>query len=149
MSIVEKAVGNQFEWAAAALPRHKQQASNVGGHTLVVLKTDRYHEQAWRFVHWFTAAQNVVEFNVPSTTLPPWKSAQQQPTWQRYEREQPRIKPFVEMLAYGHPPPKLATWNDVITVLGQGIDSAITLKQAPRAALDEAARVAEPLLKQG
>jgi ABC-type glycerol-3-phosphate transport system substrate-binding protein len=149
MSVVERDVGDQFEWSSAVLPRGKQAASNVGGHTLVVMKTNREHERAWRFVHWFTSPQHVVDFNVPSTTLPPWRSAQQQPAWQRYLREQPRIKPFVDMLAYGHPPDRLATGSDVLKVLGEGIESALTLKQPPKAALDEAARVAEPLINQG
>jgi multiple sugar transport system substrate-binding protein len=149
LSIVQRAVGNAFEWASAALVKGKQRASNVGGHALMVMRTNRHHEQAWRFVHWFTAAENVVEFNVPSITLPPWKSAQQQPAWQRYVRAEPRVQPFVEMLGYGHPPPKVVSWPDAEKVLGQAIEAAITLAQQPRAALDEAARVAEPLLKQG
>jgi multiple sugar transport system substrate-binding protein len=149
MSIIEKAVGDQFQWTTAVLPKHKQAASNVGGHALLVMKTEKYHEQAWRFVQWFTSPKNVVEFNIRSTTLPPWKSAQQEPAWQRYAQEQPRIKPFVEELAYGHPPPKLSTWDDVQAALWNGIDSALTLKQAPKQALDEAARVAQPLLAAG
>lgn len=149
MSVVEKAVQDQFEWSTAVLPRGKTQASNVGGHTLVVLRTDRFPERAWEFVHWFTAPQHVVEFNVPSTTLPPWKSAQQQPAWQRYAKEQPRIQPFVDMLAYGRPPDKLATANDILTVLGTGIEAALKQEQTPKSALDEAARIAEPLIKEG
>jgi multiple sugar transport system substrate-binding protein len=149
MSIVEKAVGEQFQWATAALPKGKQAASNVGGHALCVMKTNKYPEQAWRFVQWFTAPKQVVQFNIRSTTLPPWTSAQQEPTWQRYAQEQPRIKPFVEMLSFGHPPPKLSTWDDIQAVLWTAIDSALTLKQAPKPALDEAARTAQPLIQAG
>ena len=149
MSIIEKAVQNQFQWAAAVLPRGKQTAANVGGHAQVVMKTNKYHDQAWRFVQWFTAPRQVVEFNIRSTTLPPWKSAQQEPAWQRYSQEQPRIKPFVEELAYGHPPPKLGTWDDIQLALWNGIDSALTLKQAPKQALDEATRIAQPLIAAG
>jgi hypothetical protein len=43
----------------------------------------------------------------------------------------------------------VVSWPDAEKVLGQAIEAAITLAQQPRAALDEAARVAEPLLKQG
>jgi multiple sugar transport system substrate-binding protein len=149
MSVVAGAVGTQFDWACAPLPKGRQLASNVGGHALVVLKTGKFHAEAWRFVHWFTAPQNVVEFNVPSTTLPPWQSAQQQPAWQRYVREQPRIKPFVDMLAYGRPPHKLSTWTEVTTALGQGIEAAVTQQVTPKQALDDAARAAQQFIQAG
>jgi multiple sugar transport system substrate-binding protein len=149
VSSVQRAVQEQFQWTTAPLQAGKQRASNVGGHTLAVMKTNKHHEPAWRFVHWFTSPQNVVEFNVPSVTLPPWQSAQQQPTWQRFTRDQPWVKPFVDMLAYGHPPVKLTTGNDVLKTLGEGIESAMTQKQPPKQALDEAARVAEPFIKEG
>ena len=149
VSIVQRAVQAQFEWATAPLPAGKQRASNAGGHTLAVLQTNRHHEQAWRFVHWFTSPQVVVEFNVQSVTFPPWQSAQQQPAWQRFTREQPWVRPFVDMLAYGRPPVKLTTANDVLRVLGEGIEDALNLKQPPRQALDAAARAAEPFIKEG
>ena len=77
------------------------------------------------------------------------QSAQQQPAWQRYVREQPRIKPFTDMLAYGRPPNKLGTWTEVTTALGQGIEAAVTQKMTPKQALDDAARAAEPFIKDG
>jgi multiple sugar transport system substrate-binding protein len=149
LSIVKNRVGDQFEWNAAVMPKGKQAASNVGGHALGVMKTNRYHAQAWRFVHWFTSPANVVEFNVPSVTLPPWRSGQQQAAWQRFEREEPRIRPFVEMLAYGRPPPKLLSWPDAQKLLYDAIEAAMTLQQPPKQALDDAARAAEPILKAG
>jgi ABC-type glycerol-3-phosphate transport system substrate-binding protein len=113
------------------------------------MKTGKTQEQAWRFVQWFTAPKNVVEFNVASTTLPPWKSAQRQPAWQRYAKEQPRIQPFVDELAYGHAPAKLSTSDEVLKMLGNAVESAVTQQEAPQAALDNAARAAAPLIKEG
>jgi multiple sugar transport system substrate-binding protein len=149
LSIVKGTVGDQFEWSATVLPKGKQAESNVGGHALTVLKTNRTHEAAWRFVQWFTAPPNVVEFNVPSWTLPPWRSAQQQPVWQRFEREEPRIRPVVEMLAYGHPPPKLWSWPDAQQPLGEAIEAALTQQRQPKPALDDAACAADAILKSG
>ena len=149
VSLTEKTVGEQFRWATAALPRGKQQASSLGGHALVVMKTGRYPEQSWRFVHWFTSPQIVVEFNIASTTPPPWRSAEQQPAWQRYVLDHPQMKSFVAMLAYGRPTPKLTTWQDITQILVEAREAAASQTKSPKDALDEAARLAEPLLKSG
>jgi ABC-type glycerol-3-phosphate transport system substrate-binding protein len=76
VSIVQGDVGSQFQWSTAQVWRGRQAASLVGGHTLSVMKAGKHHEHAWRFAHWFTAPQQIVEFNAASVTLPPWKSAQ-------------------------------------------------------------------------
>lgn len=147
LSSALRAIGSQFEWGATALPRGRQRVTGVGGHAMLVLKANRHEERAWRYVHWFSAPRNVVEFNAASTTMPPWRSAQQQPTWQRFTREQPRIKPFVDMLEYGRPWPPVGADLQIQTALTGAVASAATLQQAPKQALDEAARVAAPVIQ--
>lgn len=149
VSVLQMAIRDQFEWATAAIPRAKLHVSSMGGHSLVVLKTNRHHEQAWRFIHWFTQPEHVAAYDAATTTLPPWRSAERQPAWQRHVREQPRIKPFVEMLAYGRPTPQLSTWQDITDVLVEAREAAAAQKLTPKQALDEAARIAEPLIKDG
>ena len=146
---LENAIKNQFEWGSARLLKNRQRATTVGGHALMVMKTNKYHEQAWRFVQWFTAPQNMVEFNKASTTLPPWRSAAKQTVWQRYLQENPRIGPYVDALADARPEPNLESWLDVQNILGKAIDAAAMGKQSPKEALDDAAREAAPLIKNG
>ena len=70
VSGLQLTVKDAFEWTTAELPRGKQPATTVGGHSLAVLKTNRQHPAAWRFVHyWAQAAQNA-EYLVASATLP-------------------------------------------------------------------------------
>jgi len=149
VSALQIRVRDAFEWGTGHLPRGKQQATTVGGHSLAVLKTNRHHEQAWRFVHWYTAPPQNAEYLVATTTLPPWRASEQQGAWQRYAREEPRIKPFVEMLAYGRPTPKLALWQDIVDILVAARDAAGAQQKTPKEALDDAARLAEPLIQQG
>ena len=148
VSQLQKA-GDAFEWRTAALPRGKQQATTVGGHSLAVLKTNKYHEQAWRFVHWYVQPAQNAEYLVASTTLPPWHASEQQPAWQQWLRQEPRTKPFVEMLSYGRPTPKLVAWQDITDVLAEARDAAGSLQKTPKEALDDAARKAAPLIQQG
>jgi ABC-type glycerol-3-phosphate transport system substrate-binding protein len=63
--------------------------------------------------------------------------------------QQPYIQPFVDSLQFGHAPAKLANSDDVLKVLADGIEAAVTQKQLPKPALDDAARIAEPLIKAG
>ena len=46
-------------------------------------------------------------------------------------------------------PVKLTTAADVLRLLGEAIEPALSQKQSPRAALDDAARAAEPFIKEG
>jgi ABC-type glycerol-3-phosphate transport system substrate-binding protein len=149
VSQLQKNVGTAFEWGTAVLPKGKQQATTVGGHSLVVLKTNKYQDQAWRFVHWWTQPAQNGEYLVASTTLPPWHVSEQSAAWQKWIRDEPRTKPFVEMLAYGRPSPKLSLWQDVTNLLVTARDEAGAQKKSPQQALDDAARIAEPLIKQG
>jgi multiple sugar transport system substrate-binding protein len=149
VSQLQRNVGDAFEWNTAVLPKGRQQATTVGGHSLALLRTNKHHEQAWRFIHWYTSPPQNAEYLVASTTLPPWRAVEQQSAWQRWVREQPRIKPFVEMLAYGRPTPKLSLWEDIVAILVEARDAAGSQAKTPKQALDEAARLAEPLIQQG
>ncbi len=141
-------VKDAFEWSTAELPKGKQKATSVGGHSLAVLKTS-HQEQAWRFVHFFIQPANLAAYLVATTTLPPWRSAEQHQTWQQYVRDEPRIKPFVEMLSYARPTPKLTRWQDIVDILARARDDTGAQKRTPQAALDDAAREAAPLVKEG
>ncbi|MBI3973904.1 MAG: extracellular solute-binding protein [Chloroflexi bacterium] len=71
VSAIQIRVRDAFEWTTAELPKGKQQATTVGGHSLAVLKTNKHHEKAWQFVHWYTAPAVNAEYLVATTTLPP------------------------------------------------------------------------------
>ncbi len=149
ISALGMSVGQQFAWATAELPRGKQQATSLGGHALVVMKTGRAQEQAWRFVHWFIQPANLAEYNAATTTAPAWRAVEQQPAWQAYLREEPRMQPFVRMLAYGRPTPKLATWQEITDILVDAREATVKQEKTPKDALDDAARQADPLIKSG
>ena len=142
-------VKDAFVWDMAELPRGKKQATTVGGHSLSVLKTNKHHDRAWRFVHWFTTPAVNAEYLVATTTLPPWRASEQHAVWQKYTKEEPRIQPFARMLSYAQPTPKLARWEEIITILQQARNAAAEQKKTARQALEDAAREAEPLIKEG
>jgi sn-glycerol 3-phosphate transport system substrate-binding protein len=149
VSVLDQSVKNAFEWGTAALPKQKQQATTVGGHSLAVLHTNKYEQQAWQFVQWWTQPAQNAEYLVASATLPPWHASEQQQAWKDGIKAEPRTQPFVDMLAYGRPTPKLIGWQQIITLLGTARDDASTLKKTPQQALNDAALQAAPLIKQG
>jgi ABC-type glycerol-3-phosphate transport system substrate-binding protein len=149
VSALQLTVQDAFQWTTAELPRGKQPATTVGGHSLAVLKTNRHHDQAWQFVHyWVQAAQNA-EYLVASATLPPWRASEQHAAWQRYTKEEPRIQPFARMLGYARPTPKLVRWEEIIAILQTERDAAGAQQKSPKEALDDAARAADPLIHEG
>lgn len=142
-------VNPPFQWATAPLPRGKKAATNLGGHALMTMKAGEHPEQAWRYVHWFTSPAQHAEYSIAAGTLPATKSSQQHAVWQKRLQDYPRLKAFSDNTGTGVPPAKLSTWSDILKAIGGAMESAVTLKQAPKAALDDAARIAEPLVKQG
>jgi ABC-type glycerol-3-phosphate transport system substrate-binding protein len=149
ISALQIRVKDAFQWTTAELPRRARPATTIGGHSLAVLKTERHHDLAWRFVRWYVSPAVNAEYLVATTTLPPWRASEQQPAWQGYTRDEPRVRPFVRMLAYARPTPKLTRWEDVIGVLGRARDAAAEGQKTPREALEDAAREAEPLIQEG
>ena len=89
-------------------------------------------------MHWYVTPEVNAEYLVATTTLPPWRAAEQHPRWQAYTRDEPRIRPFVRMLGYARPTPKLSRWEDVIGILGRARDAAAAAARTPREALEDA-----------
>lgn len=142
-------IKDAFEWSTAELPRGKQQATTVGGHSLAVLKTNKHHDQVWRFIHWYVTPAVNAEYLVATTTLPPWRASEQHTLWQSYVKQEPRIQPFVRMLSYARPTPKLTRWEEIIALLQQARDAAAQQEKTPKEALEDAARAAAPLIQEG
>ncbi len=149
VSALQLRIKDAFEWTAAELPKGKQQATTLGGHSLAVLKTNKHHERAWHFVHWYTTPAVNAEYLAATTTLPPWRASEQHVAWQSYVKQEPRIQPFVRMLSYARPTPKLTRWEEIITLLQQARDAAAAQQKTPGEALEDAARAAEPLIREG
>jgi maltose-binding protein MalE len=100
-------------------------------------------------VHWYVTPEVNAGYLAATTTLPPWRASEQHPLWQAYTRDEPRIRPFVRMLGYARPTPKLTRWEDVIAVLGRARDAAGAGARTAREALEDAAREAQPLIDEG
>ena len=149
VSALQLRVKDAFQWTTAELPKGKQQATTVGGHSLAVLKTNKHHDQAWRFIHWFTTPAINAEYLVATTTLAPWQASEKHEVWQKYLMEEPRIGPFTRGLSYARPTPKLTRWEEIITILEQARNAAAEQKKTTKEALDDAARQAEPLIQEG
>jgi len=149
ISALQLRIKDAFPWTTAELPRRRAQATTVGGHSLAVLRSGRAEELAWRFVHWYVTPEVNAEYLVATTTLPPWRASEQHARWQAYARDEPRIRPFVRMLGYARPTPKLSRWEDVIGILARARDAAGAAERTPREALEDAAREAQPLIAEG
>jgi ABC-type glycerol-3-phosphate transport system substrate-binding protein len=152
VSALELRIKGAFPWTTAELPKGKQQATTVGGHSLAVLKTNKsaaVQDRAWRFVHWYTTPAINAEYLVATTTLPPWKASEQHAVWQKYTKDEPRVQPFTKMLSYARPTPKLTRWEEIIAILGTARDAAAEQKRTAKEALEDAARQADPLIQEG
>ena len=117
-----------------------------------MLKTNKNPERAWRFVHWFVfgqSSQHAAEYSAETSTLPAGKASERAQPWQRYVQENVRIKAYVDTLGLAQATPKLSRWEEIIEILRVARENAASQQQTVKEALDEAARLANPLIKEG
>ena len=101
----------QGDWMTAALPGPDGPgASTAGGSSLVIFRSSRHAEAAWRFIEYLSEPAVQVRFNALSGNLPPRRSA-----WQD-ERLAADIhaRAFRDQLERARPAPKIPEWERIV-----------------------------------
>ena len=134
MGAVEKVGGADFKakYGVMPMPKQKTATSFVGGSDLVVFKTSKNRDSAWKLVQWLSDPATQVKWYGLSTDLPSVKSAWQDPALTADEK----LAVFGKQLEDAKAPPAIATWEEVASafdsemekVTKSGLDPATALK---------------------
>ena len=134
MGAVEKVGGADFKakYGVMPMPKQKTATSFVGGSDLVVFKTSKNRDGAWKLVQWLSDPATQVKWYGLSTDLPSVKSAWQDPALTADEK----LAVFGKQLEDAKAPPAIATWEEVASafdsemekVTKSGLDPATALK---------------------
>jgi multiple sugar transport system substrate-binding protein len=123
----------QGDWMTAPLPGpHGPGASTAGGSSLVVFRSSRRPEAAWRLVEYLSDPAVQLRFHELTGNLPPRRSA-----W-RDERlaGDPHARAFREQLERARPAPKIPEWerivNEMQLVAEQVVRGRLDVDQAGR-----------------
>jgi multiple sugar transport system substrate-binding protein len=123
----------QGDWMTAPLPGpNGPGASTAGGASLVVFRSSRHPEAAWRLVEYLSAPAVQLRFHELTGNLPPRRSA-----W-RDERlaADPHARAFRDQLERARPAPKIPEWerivNEMQLVAEQVVRGRLDVDQAGR-----------------
>jgi multiple sugar transport system substrate-binding protein len=114
----------------------------------VILNNGAARVQAsWKFITWFTAAQQNLTYNLATGALPLRASETKLPEYQTYLKKYPGVDTFVENMNNAvKARPTIPQYSKVSEALGQAIVSVLLGKADAQTALDEAAQKTDAIL---
>jgi len=137
----------KFEFGVSFLPKGKVVATQTGGGNLYIMKglPERNQEAAWTFVDWMTSPANVARLSIASGYVAHKKSAYEVPAYKEYVKDFPYALLARDQLNYAHREFMTHDYGKVrellVDAMAQGLDQAMTPKQALDSAQKQAADI--------
>ena len=138
----DQAVGNKFTWRAAPMPhatgkkgRTLFQGTNVG---MFAGKSDAEQRAGWKFLKFFTNAENSAKWAIASGYLPNRYSAIKTDVFEKYMMSNPNYKVAVDLIDDAVFEPKQAYWETMRQELQREVASALSGRKSPAEALQAA-----------
>lgn len=124
-----------LDYGITMIPYNKTPASEVVGNSLVIPRGSKHREAAWKFVQFASSSEQMRNICRVAGRIPARISASHAPEYY----ENPRLRPFIDQIPYGHSVPVVAGWQEVSRDLATNIENALKGKVSTDAALDTAA----------
>jgi multiple sugar transport system substrate-binding protein len=130
------------------LPRKERAATNIGGESLFLFKSNpRKERAAWEFMKFIMSADFQTEWAINTGYLPVSKSAAQSAQFQDFLQANPFMMAYNEQMPTGKTRPSIASYPALSATLGKYLEAALYDKYSSQEALDKAAEEANKLLK--
>jgi multiple sugar transport system substrate-binding protein len=130
------------------LPAKERAATNIGGESLFLFKSNARRERAaWEFMKFVVSADFQVDWAMNTGYLPVSKSAAGSAKYQAFLQENPFIKAYNDQMPVGRTRPSIPQYPALSQTLGKYIEAALYGKLSSREALDRAAEEVNRLLQ--
>ena len=123
--------GFKEKYGVMQMPKQKTATSFVGGSDLVVFKSSKNRDSAWKFVQFLSDPKTQVKWYGLSTDLPSVKSAWQDPAL----AADANLAVFGKQLEDAQAPPAIATWEQVAAAFDSEMEKVTKAGADPAAAL--------------
>ncbi|MGM0607099.1 MAG: ABC transporter substrate-binding protein [Candidatus Muiribacteriota bacterium] len=107
-----------FNWASAPLPEAEKKASILSGTNIVMFDnnpdncTPEQQEAAWKFIKWFTAAEQTARWSINTNYMPVRYSALETDLMQNHLKQDDFLEAALVQLDYAAYEPKSSNWYD-------------------------------------
>lgn len=138
-------MGNELKGKMVGAPVPAGKAGSisvVGGENIVMFKSAKNKDAAWKFMQ-FVMSDEAQTAMAKTGQMPTTKSASASPVM----KEAGYYDAYVEQLKTAMPRTPVATWNKIDKVLGDAFEAVFRGKEAPKAALEKAAKEIDALLQ--
>ncbi len=123
--------GFKAKYGVIQMPKQKSATSFVGGSDLVVFKSSKNRDTAWKFVQWLSDPKTQVKWYGISTDLPSVKSAWTDSSLTGDEK----LAIFGKQLEDAKAPPAIATWEQVAKAFDSEMEKVAKSGEDPAVAL--------------
>lgn len=130
------------------LPKQQRAATNIGGESLFLFKSNPKRERAaWEFMKFVMSADFQVDWAMNTGYLPVSKSAAASERYQAFLQANPFIKAYNDQMPAGRTRPSIPQYPALSQTLGKYLEAALYGKLSSKEALDRAAEEVTLLLK--
>ncbi len=121
------------------LPRDRQAATNIGGESLFLFRSDPAREHAaWEFMKFVMSPDFQVDWAIATGYLPVSKSAANTERYQAFLRDNPIVKVHNDQMTVGRARPSIPEYPAMSAILGRHIEAALYGKYSSEEALSRA-----------
>src|SRR5437868_10954296 len=139
----------KFDFGVAMLPASKQRSSPTGGGNFYLFKqsTPQQREAAFKFIKWVTTPQRAAQWGIDTGYVAVRADAWDTPVMKQYVQGFPAAAVARDQLPYAKA--ELSTHDNqrVTKALNDGLQAALTGSKTPEAAMKDAQREADRLLR--
>jgi sn-glycerol 3-phosphate transport system substrate-binding protein len=139
----------KFDFGVAMLPAHKQPGSPTGGGNFYIFKksTPQQREAAFRFIRWVTTPERAAQWGIDTGYVAVRADAWKTPVMEKYVAGFPPAAVARDQLPYAKA--ELSTHDNqrVTKALNDALQAALTGSKKPDAALKDAQREADRILR--
>lgn len=137
----------KFQWGALPLPKGKQNATNVGGTTLVMFKSTPEREKAaWTFLKYMSSKEAAIRLTTLGW-LPIRKDAEASPEWKAKIAELPQLQVFMDQMQYGRLRPFGDHYDEIAQAFMDGLNAVFYGKMTPSEGMRTATEKSRAILK--
>jgi len=131
-----------LQYGIVPVPRGTTQSTYAVTDSIVMLKSSRVKQAAFKFLEFIFSKQPRVLFNKNEGFLPTTRADAEDP----YFADDPRLKVFIDLMPHAHFAPVIAGWEDVAQDVINSLQSVYLGNTQPEAALKRAAGQADQVL---
>ncbi len=130
------------------LPKQQRAATNIGGESLFLFKSNSRREHAaWEFMKFVMSADFQVDWAMNTGYLPVSKSAAASERYQAFLQANPFIKAYNDQMPVGRTRPSIPQYPALSQTLGKYLEAALYSKLSSKEALDRAATEVNQILR--